>query len=633
VDASYRVFMSGSTASAVRLLSILPNRTAVDLTMMLLGQYADVPLSDCAVAVGDFTDDGLVDILYSGMYSPTSRPVPLSILLTCSSNGSYVTSFTDTSGDSLPLAGSGQFAVVDLANSGQSQLFSVGYGNCPPQYFFLIGDSNDTSTNSSATTAGASLSPSSFSLGQFLGVLLGSVGAFGILVICVFSFIAVCLAALFCVISMTICCCACLAICGAFFAVLVVLFSLSFSLSSVILPRRRLRSGDSFFFSVDLPMVEFERALSSGLTGLQRIEVEDISLSEHEIYHTRWPTVLGSWLGVEVAIQRFDSYREDEAAVRSISQVMLVQSKISHHPNLALHAGLAFDDDCVFLVRQHFIGGSLFDLLQRPDFMDWSSRIFIARDVVSAVAFLHGEGVVHGSLRPSTVLLGPHLRASVSGLGDWVVVTEEEATVVSAIWFAPELARTRAPSTPADMWSLGLLILEIAAPGVVGSTLTPIANARGMGQLAGALGGVDELTTVPPEWLALARVCLNVDPSARPLASDILRSLQAMGNMFQNAGDSTSADGLDHPQGASNDSSAYAFLQSNASTLGAGTISAGVMPQSAAGASAGDMRYHDAAPSAAVFSGDGSSGSMGAGVVGVAGAGPEAAAIAASGNK
>ncbi len=49
--------------------------------------------------------------------------------------------------------------------------------------------------------------------------------------------------------------------------------------------------------------------------------------------------------------------------------------------------------------------------------LDWQARTFIAAEVAAALLHLHGLGLTHGRLQPSTVLLGEGLTAKLGDSG------------------------------------------------------------------------------------------------------------------------------------------------------------------------------------------------------------------------
>jgi eukaryotic-like serine/threonine-protein kinase len=134
---------------------------------------------------------------------------------------------------------------------------------------------------------------------------------------------------------------------------------------------------------------------------------------------------------------------------------------------------------------------------------------YMLRSVIEALAYLHGQGLVHGHLKPSNVMaVDEKLKIS----SDGVCGTKEKLpNWVRTIYDPPE-ATTSGPSPAADVWSLGLTLVEAL-------TQKP---SWGEGLRQG-----DSLLpeTVPPPFGEIARQCLRLDPQRRLTVSDIAARL------------------------------------------------------------------------------------------------------------
>ncbi|HEX8986022.1 MAG TPA: TonB family protein [Bryobacteraceae bacterium] len=128
--------------------------------------------------------------------------------------------------------------------------------------------------------------------------------------------------------------------------------------------------------------------------------------------------------------------------------------------------------------------------------------------VIEALAYLHGNGFVHGRLKPSNILVvNGHLKLSSDGL----IPSGER---VRKPWMrlsydAPETAD--GPVTPAaDVWSLGVTLVE---------ALTQRRPAIDAGELILP-------DTVPPDLREIAQGCLEPDPRDRITIPEIRRLLR-----------------------------------------------------------------------------------------------------------
>jgi tetratricopeptide (TPR) repeat protein len=143
--------------------------------------------------------------------------------------------------------------------------------------------------------------------------------------------------------------------------------------------------------------------------------------------------------------------------------------------------------------------------------------------VADALGYAHAElGLVHLDLKPANLLLdGPVVKVADLGIAQAAGFEVEGLSRGTAGYVAPERHSGGAADPRTDIWSLGIVLLELAT-GRRGAAATDV------------LGDLDAPTGEWPAWLApvLAR-CLDPDPDARfpdmSALSAALRALDAPG--------------------------------------------------------------------------------------------------------
>ncbi|XP_031124063.1 probable inactive receptor kinase At5g67200 [Ipomoea triloba] len=140
------------------------------------------------------------------------------------------------------------------------------------------------------------------------------------------------------------------------------------------------------------------------------------------------------------------------------------------HPNLvALRAYFHANEERI-LVYDYHRNGNLHSLIHgtaKP--LHWTSCLKIAEDVAQALSYIHQAWrLVHGNLKPSNILLGSDFEACLSDYCLSVLAApisdDEDQIPNSAAYKAPELRRSnrhRRPTTKSDVFSFGVLLLEI----------------------------------------------------------------------------------------------------------------------------------------------------------------------------
>ncbi|GER45307.1 leucine-rich repeat receptor-like kinase [Striga asiatica] len=173
--------------------------------------------------------------------------------------------------------------------------------------------------------------------------------------------------------------------------------------------------------------------------------------------------------GVLVAIKRLSIGRfqlgvqQFDAEVKTLGRL--------RHPNLVTLIGYHASENEMFLIYNYLPGGNLERFIQerstRP--VDWRVLHKIALNVANALAYLHDRcvpRVLHRDVKPSNILLDEGFNAYLSdfGLARLLGNSETHATTGVAGTFgyvAPEYAMTCRVSDKADVYSYGVVLLEL----------------------------------------------------------------------------------------------------------------------------------------------------------------------------
>nr|GMD02841.1 L-type lectin-domain containing receptor kinase IX.1-like [Ipomoea batatas] len=170
----------------------------------------------------------------------------------------------------------------------------------------------------------------------------------------------------------------------------------------------------------------------------------------------------------EVAVKRVSS--QSHQGVDEYAAEVKIISRLSHR-NLVPLRGWCHDKGELLLVYEYMPGGSLDSyLFKGKSHLNWNARYKIAQGLAAALSYLHEEWekcVLHRDIKSSNVLLDSSLNAR---LGDfelaWLVDHENaaEKTYLGGTvgYVAPECHFTLKTSKESDVYSFGIVILEIA---------------------------------------------------------------------------------------------------------------------------------------------------------------------------
>ncbi len=221
------------------------------------------------------------------------------------------------------------------------------------------------------------------------------------------------------------------------------------------------------------------------------------------------------------------------------------------HPGLVeLHdAGREAGRD--FLVMQLVEGPSLSDLVARGP-LPVGSVVELGARLADALAYVHAAGVTHRDLKPDNVLIDDEGRPLLADFGVALLVDSTRVTGVgdvvgTAAYMAPEQVRGESVGPAADVYSLGLILLEALRgerefPGTTSETV--------FARLLRLPSVPDEL---PAGLSALLRAMTATDAFDRPTAAAIASKLGSAMAALESETESLAAvtTGLDVDSGGS----------------------------------------------------------------------------------
>jgi serine/threonine-protein kinase len=138
------------------------------------------------------------------------------------------------------------------------------------------------------------------------------------------------------------------------------------------------------------------------------------------------------------------------------------------HPNLVKARAPRREKSRVYLIMEYVEGTSLAALLGEGRPLDAAEAVDIARQTCDALAYLHGQGVVHRDVKPGNVLLTPRrqvklLDFGISHLGTArrLTISGLSASIGTPDYMAPEQLRGRAGDARVDLYALGTMLYEM----------------------------------------------------------------------------------------------------------------------------------------------------------------------------
>ncbi|KAH6755687.1 Leucine-rich repeat protein kinase family protein [Perilla frutescens var. hirtella] len=143
---------------------------------------------------------------------------------------------------------------------------------------------------------------------------------------------------------------------------------------------------------------------------------------------------------------------------------MEIVGDVKHDNVVALRAYYSSPDDEKLMFYDYYSNGSMYSLLHgdnRAD-VDWETRLKIAIGAARGIAVIHtklGGKLVHGNIKASNIFLDSQSYGCVSDFG--LTNTAETLFMPSAKWNAPKVENTENVSHASDVYSFGILLLEL----------------------------------------------------------------------------------------------------------------------------------------------------------------------------
>ncbi|KAJ1390548.1 Protein kinase domain [Sesbania bispinosa] len=246
---------------------------------------------------------------------------------------------------------------------------------------------------------------------------------------------------------------------------------------------REVKAGSSNSKRVEGEKMVYTSSVSAGQQGLEkgrmvffegvkRFELEDLLRASAEMlgkggFGTAYKAVLDD--GTVVAVKRLKEVQI--GGKREFEQRMEMLGRL-RNPNIVSLRAYYFARDEKLLVCDYMPNGSLFWLLhgsrgpgRTP--LDWTTRLKIAAGAARGVAFIHNSckshnhnnNITHGNIKSTNILVDVAGNARVADFG--LSIFAGPSSGRSNGYRAPEVSDGRKQSQKADVYSFGVLLMEM----------------------------------------------------------------------------------------------------------------------------------------------------------------------------